>query len=72
MHGAVLRGHFLGLLEAAADDGGDRDPVDLGEGVEVLDAEGSCPGEGDAHAYPFVSVGRSTRCPTAVFDPGTW
>jgi hypothetical protein len=47
--GAVLLGHLLRLVQAPADDRGHLDPLDPGEGVEVLDAERSGAGECDTH-----------------------
>ncbi len=76
VRGAVLRSHLLRLLEPTADDRRDGDAVDRGEGVEVLDAEGSGSGEGDAHDVLSVAggqvTGSRTRCPTAVLLAGTW
>ena len=75
--GAVLPRDLLGLLQPAADHGRDGDAVDGGEAVEVLDAERAGPGECDPHGLVLFLArtgpeGRSTRCPTAVLDPGTW
>jgi hypothetical protein len=74
---AVLARDLLGLLQAAADHGGDGDTVDVRQAVEVLDAERAGAGEGNPHVqsllgYAGVSTERSTRCPTAVLEPGTW
>ena len=74
--GAVLLRDLLGLLEPPADHGRDGDTLDEGEAVEVPDAERAGPGDGDPHrqlsSWPDWPEGRTTRCPTAVLDPGTW
>src|SRR5262249_51739743 len=74
--GTVLARDLLGLLQPAADDGRDGHAVDVRQPVQVPDAEGAGPGKSDPHVWlpscRYESVGRSTMCPTAVLDPGTW
>jgi len=44
---AVFVGHFLGLLQVAADERDHFNALDVLDAVQVLDAEGACAGQGD-------------------------
>jgi hypothetical protein len=68
---AVFDGYLLGLFHRAVGDVLDFGVRDLGEGVEVLVAEGAqaYDGEIDGHATSF---GVRIRCPTEVLEAGTW
>ena len=48
----------------------------LEQAEEVARKYGAGPGKSDPHVWlpscRYESVGRSTMCPTAVLDPGTW
>jgi hypothetical protein len=71
---AVLGGDLPGLVQAAADDGGDAGVVDGGERVEVFATERAGPGQGDPQRRGRRGrhAARRTRWPTAVLDAGTW
>ena len=80
---AVLVREGARTVEAARHDGGDLDALDAVQCRDVLGAERAAAGEGDAqrlrcgHVTPSprpTARGRfcRIRCPTAVFDAGTW
>lgn len=66
---AVLVRHLLRLRQVAADERNHLHVLDVANAIEMLDAERACAGEChfDRHAQ-FSRI----RCPTAVFDAGTW
>jgi hypothetical protein len=70
MADAVFRGHFLRLVELAADERHHLDAVDQPDRVQVLGSEGARARERhpDRSAHQVFS---RTRWPTAVLDAGT-
>jgi hypothetical protein len=68
---AIAGRDLLGLLDRGAHHRTDHRVVDHREGVEVLDAEGPGPDEGDPDRPAHGSTAR-TMWPTAVLEAGTW
>jgi hypothetical protein len=66
---SVLVRHLARLVELAAHQGDHLDAVDALDRVEMLDAEGARPGQGDLDRHHTSS---RIRWPTAVLLAGTW
>ena len=62
-----LAGDFLGRLGITADERSHFDTLDVGDALEVFLAESALACHANFHLR-FSKI----RCPTAVFDAGTW
>ena len=65
---AVPGGHFVRLVQVAADQRHTLHAFDQLDGVQVLDAKGSGARQGDLDRHVFSRI----RWPTAVLEAGTW